>query len=89
MYSPATYETADVIGTFLVRRGLYRADFSYGAAVGLFNSIINLGFLIAANRLARRLHGAQPVVRTGIDPRHLDQLDPARCLSSTACWCSS
>ena len=54
MYSPATYETADVIGTFLVRRGLYKADFSYGAAVGLFNSIINLGFLIAANRLARR-----------------------------------
>ena len=43
-----------MIGTFLVRRGLYRADFSYGAAVGLFNSIINLGFLIAANRLARR-----------------------------------
>ena len=54
MYSPSTYETADVIGTFLVRRGLFKADFSYGAAVGLFNSVVNLGFLIVANRLARR-----------------------------------
>ena len=54
MYSPATYETADVISTFLVRRGLFKADFSYGAAVGLFNSVVNLGFLVVANRLARR-----------------------------------
>ncbi len=55
MYNPLTYETADVISTYVFRRGILQADFSFSAAVGLFNSIINFGLLIAANRLSRRL----------------------------------
>lgn len=35
LYSPATYETADVISSYVYRRGLYDMDYSYGAAVGL------------------------------------------------------
>ena len=55
MYNPLTYETADVISTYVFRRGILQADFSFSAAVGLFNSVINFGLLIAANRISRRL----------------------------------
>lgn len=55
LYSPATYETADVISSYVYRRGLYDRNYSYGAAVGLFNSVINLVILFGANALSRRL----------------------------------
>ena len=55
MYLPATYETADVIGSFVYRRGLLHADFSYGAAVGLFGSVIGLILIICANRVAKKV----------------------------------
>ncbi|MBT3272001.1 MAG: sugar ABC transporter permease [Spirochaetales bacterium] len=54
MYNPATYETADVIQTYVYRRGILKADFSYGTAVGLFNSAANLILLVAANQLAKK-----------------------------------
>jgi len=57
MYSPSTYETADVIATFVYRRGLVEMDYSFGAAVGLFNTVINIIFLVVANRLSRRFTG--------------------------------
>jgi putative aldouronate transport system permease protein len=57
MYNPLTYETADVISTYVFRRGILQADFAFSAAVGLFNSAINFALLIAANRLSRRLSG--------------------------------
>lgn len=57
LYSPATYETADVISSYVYRRGLYDRDYSYGAAVGLFNSVVNLIILISANAFSRRVTG--------------------------------
>jgi len=57
MYNPLTYETADVISTYVFRRGVLQADFSFSAAVGLFNSAINFALLLAANRISRRLSG--------------------------------
>jgi putative aldouronate transport system permease protein len=57
MYNPLTYETADVISTYVFRRGILQADFSFSAAVGLFNSAINFALLLAANRISRRLSG--------------------------------
>jgi putative aldouronate transport system permease protein len=54
MYNPLTYETADVISTYVYRKGILDADFSFSSAVGLFNSLINFALLIAANRLSRR-----------------------------------
>jgi len=55
MYNPLTYETADVISTYVFRRGILQADFSFSAAVGLFNSVINFALLIAANKVGRRV----------------------------------
>jgi putative aldouronate transport system permease protein len=54
MYSPATYETADVVSTYVYRRGIVGAQFSFGAAVGLFNSVVNFAILLAANAASRR-----------------------------------
>lgn len=55
LYSPLTYDTADVISTFVYRKGLIDFNFSYSTAVGLFNSIINIILLIIANKLSRRV----------------------------------
>lgn len=54
LYNSTTYETADVIGTFVYRKGILEANFSYSAAIGLFNSIINFGLLVLANAISRK-----------------------------------
>lgn len=54
LYSPVTYETADVISTFVYRMGLEQMKFSYSAAIGLFNSVINFILLLAANKISKR-----------------------------------
>ena len=46
---------SDVISTFIYRNGIQKGQFSYSAAVGIFNSLINLALLIGANMLTRRL----------------------------------
>ncbi|WP_420832463.1 ABC transporter permease [Paenibacillus periandrae] len=55
LYTPVTYETADVISSFVYRKGLLEFGWSYSAAVGIFNSLINLILLITANYLSRRI----------------------------------
>jgi putative aldouronate transport system permease protein len=54
LYNSTTYETADVIGTFVYRKGILEANFSYSAAVGLFNSLINFTLLVLANAISRK-----------------------------------
>lgn len=58
MYNESIYETADVISTFVYRRGLMRGDYSYSTAVGLFNSVINLILLLTSNTLSKKLTGS-------------------------------
>ncbi|GAA0134036.1 sugar ABC transporter permease [Paenibacillus sp. YSY-4.3] len=55
LYNPVTYETADVISSFVYRKGLLEFGWSYSAAVGLFNSVINLILLVSANYISRRV----------------------------------
>lgn len=54
LYNPAVYSTADVISTFVYRKGLQEFAFSYSAAVGLFNSVINFILLVTANKLSKK-----------------------------------
>ncbi|TLS48688.1 sugar ABC transporter permease [Paenibacillus antri] len=54
LYNPLTYETADVISSYVYRRGIQEANYSFGAAVGLFNSTINFIILIAVNNFSRK-----------------------------------
>ena len=53
LYNPLTYDTADVIASYVYRRGLVESNFSYSSAVGLFNSVINFALIIAANKISR------------------------------------
>ena len=54
LYNSNIYETADVISTFVYRKGLSQANYSYSAAVGLFNSIVNFVLIILANWFSRK-----------------------------------
>ena len=54
MYSPTTYVVADVISTYVYRVGLMGVNYSFGTAVGLFNTVINFAVLIIFNTIARR-----------------------------------
>lgn len=55
MYSPATYSVADVLSTYVYRQLTEFSNFSYGAAVDLFNNVISLIFVLSANWLAKKL----------------------------------
>ena len=53
LQQPATYSVSDVIATYVYRRGLIKFDFSYGAAIGLFDSIIAFMLVVAANYIVK------------------------------------
>ncbi len=55
LYQPTTYEVADVISSYVYRRGLQSGEFSYGTAVGLFNSIVNIILLLTANKVSKKM----------------------------------
>lgn len=57
LYNPLTYPTADVISTYLYRMGVLSNNFSYAAAIGLFESLIGLVLIVTANRISRRTVG--------------------------------
>ena len=55
MYSPAVYETGDVIATYVYRQGLESSNFSYASAGGLFYSAVGFAFVLASNMLSARM----------------------------------
>lgn len=55
LYNPLTYETADVIASYIYRMGIGNNDYSYATAVGLFNSVINIFLVVTANMVSRRV----------------------------------
>ncbi|MCK9479639.1 MAG: ABC transporter permease subunit [Firmicutes bacterium] len=54
MSNPSLYETADVIQTYVYRRGIINKNFSYATAIGLMNSIIAFLLLYVANFISRK-----------------------------------
>ena len=58
LYQPTTYPTADIIATYVYRLGIGSSNFSYATAVGLFQGIINLVLLTAANKVSKKLTGS-------------------------------
>jgi putative aldouronate transport system permease protein len=57
IYNPLTYPTADVISTYLFRVGIVSGNFSYAAAIGLFEAVIGLTLVLSANAISRRTVG--------------------------------
>ena len=54
LYSPSTYEVADVLSTYTYRMGLESQKYSLSTAVGLFNTMVNIVFLLLTNWISRR-----------------------------------
>lgn len=54
LYNPLIYDTADVIASYVYRRGLREASLSYSTAVGLVSSVVNFGLLWMTNQIAKR-----------------------------------
>lgn len=56
LYSPPTYAVADVISTYVYRIGVLDANFSYSTAIGLFNSLVNICFLLVTNMVSKKVN---------------------------------
>lgn len=57
LYNPAIYDTADVINTYVYRKGLIDAQYSYSAAVGLFNCVVSFALVSITNKLSKKTSG--------------------------------
>jgi putative aldouronate transport system permease protein len=58
MQTPLNISTSEIIQTYVYHAGLQQAQFSYSAAIGLFNSLLNLALLLVFNTIARRANQA-------------------------------
>ena len=56
-YNPTVYKSADILGTFIYRQGIGGANFSYATAVGLFEAVVGLMFVLISNFASKRLTG--------------------------------
>ena len=54
LYSPGTYEVADVLSTFVYRRGLIDRKYDYTTAIGLFQNVVGFILVLGSNWLARK-----------------------------------
>lgn len=54
LYQPATYETADVVNTFIYRQGLQGGQYDLAAAAGLFNAVVAFVLVMTANSISKR-----------------------------------
>lgn len=57
LYSPAVWETSDIIDTYVYRLGIQQAQYAVGAAVGLFKSLVSAIMVITSYVLADKLAG--------------------------------
>ncbi len=56
LYQPVTYETADVISTFVYRAGLVDNNYSYSTAVGLLQSFVSMILVVGANKISKKVN---------------------------------
>lgn len=54
LYQPATYETADVVNSYIFRQGIQAGQYDFAAAAGLFNAVVAFALVMTANALAKR-----------------------------------
>lgn len=55
LYNEGIYETADVISTYVYRMGIINRQYSFSAAVGMFNSVVNFILVIGANQISKKV----------------------------------
>ncbi len=57
LYNPMTYNVADVFSTYVYRKGLLESNYSYAAAVGMFEALVAMVMLLGANAFSRKMGG--------------------------------
>jgi ABC-type polysaccharide transport system, permease component len=57
LYNPMVMNVADIIDTYVYRRGLIDMDYSYTTAVGIFKSLVSMMLMITTNSIANRYGG--------------------------------
>jgi putative aldouronate transport system permease protein len=55
LYQPSTYETADVISTYVYRAGLQNGQYDIATVADLFNAVVGLILVLGANKLSKKL----------------------------------
>jgi putative aldouronate transport system permease protein len=55
MQNSLNVKSSEIIQTYVYKTGLLGAQFSYSAAIGLFNSVVNFVLLLSVNHLAKRM----------------------------------
>ncbi|WP_248548757.1 ABC transporter permease [Paenibacillus odorifer] len=56
MQTAPTYETSDVISTFVYRSGVLEGNYTYSTAIGLINGVINFSLLLLANSISKKVN---------------------------------
>ncbi|CAJ1317621.1 ABC transporter permease [Paenibacillus sp. CFBP13512] len=56
MQTSMNLPSSEIISTYVYKVGLQAGDYSYSAAVGLFNSVINVFLLVAVNFVVKKLN---------------------------------
>ncbi|MDF2958924.1 MAG: sugar transporter permease [Paenibacillus sp.] len=56
LYSPAVYEVADIIDTYVYREGLLSLNYSFATAVGLFKNVLAMFLILGANFMAKKMN---------------------------------
>jgi len=51
--------SSEIIATYVYKKGLLSGDYSFSTAVGLFNTVINVIFLIAVNQIVKKMNEGQ------------------------------
>lgn len=55
LQTPSTYETSEVISTLVYRMGIRNAMFSFATAIGVFQSVVSMIFILSANYFSQKI----------------------------------
>ena len=62
LYNDATYQTADVISTYVYRKGMIESRYDFSTAIGLFQNVVGLALVLIANWFARKANPEYKII---------------------------
>lgn len=62
LYNDATYQTADVISTYVYRKGMVESRYDFSTAIGLFQNVVSLALVVIANWFARKANPEYKII---------------------------
>lgn len=55
LYNDMTRESSEVISTYVYNKGIVNREYGFSTAVGLFNSAVNIVFLVVSNQISKKV----------------------------------